>query len=227
MPELVSRVDGGLPTFPAGAGKGAVFSPLPQDTDKGRMRAHAVQTILADPQMLYELWRAVSIAPRWMEFVVEATATSPTVTHWVMGDPADPKGPRVEWDTEFVADEPGKRIAWRSITPGIDEAGEVQFNQRENGRGTEVVLLESMTIPGGKLGIAAAAFTRRSPRQIVIEDLRHFKQLAETGEIPNVSRNTHGPRGFVGSFKERMYGENNPTPPGTSVLPTAEAPAKK
>ena len=223
MPELVSRLQGGLSTFPAGEGKGAIFSPLPQDNEKGRMRAHAVQTILANPQTLYELWHAVEHAPRWMEFVVSATAVTPTVTHWVMGDPEDPKGARVEWDTELVADEPGKRIAWKSITPGIDEAGEVRFHARENGRGTEVVLLESMTIPGGKLGTAAATLTRRSPRQIVIEDLRHFKQLAETGEIPNASRNSHGPRGFVGSFKERMYGENNPTPPGTSVLPTAEA----
>jgi hypothetical protein len=65
--------------------------------------------------------------------------------------------------------------------------------------------------------MAAAAVAKRSPRQIVIEDLRHFKQLAETGEIPNVDRNPHGPRGFIGSLKERLYGENNPTPAGTTI----------
>ena len=79
-------------------------------------------------------------------------------------------------------------------------------------------------MPGGRLAIAAAALSKRSPRQIVIEDLRHFKELAEAGEIPTVVNNPHGPRGFSGSVKLRMYGENNPTPPGTSNLPTAAAP---
>ena len=80
-----------------------------------------------------------------------------------------------------------------------------------------------MRTPGGRLTLAAAALARRTPRQIVIEDLRHFKELAEAGEIPTVVNNPHGPRGFTGSVKLRMYGENNPTPPGTSNLGHAEA----
>lgn len=224
MPQVVSRLDGGLPSFPDGAGKGAVYSPLPQDTDKDFMRAHAVQTILRSPEELYTLWRDVSLAPRWMEFVVSASESG-GITKWVMGDPSVPDGKRIEWQTQITADQPGKRIAWKSITPGIDETGEVTFRAREDGRGTEVVLKENMKIPGGKIGTAAAGLTRRTPRQIVIEDLRHFKQLAESGEIPNATRNPHGPRGTVGSIKERMFGENNPTPPGTSLQANAETQA--
>jgi uncharacterized membrane protein len=240
MPEYVGRVDSGLPTFPAGAGKGTTYSPMKQDMDDGRMRAHAVQTILADPQKLYELWRKVELAPRWQEYVVSVTRTSETVSHWVLGDADDPEGTRLEYDSEIVEDVPGKAIAWRSIDKAsarpsdgnsasdggaskeqrgykVEESGRVTFEPAPGGRGTRVTLQERINIPGGKLGNAAAAVVKRTPRQIVIEDLRHFKQLAEAGEIPTVEHNPHGPRGFSGSLKARLYGENNPTPPGTQA----------
>jgi uncharacterized membrane protein len=217
MPEHVSRLDTGLPNFPDGAGKGAVFSPLPQDTKDGEMRAHAVQTILADAQTLYRMWRDVVNAPRWQEYVLSVEPKSETVSHWVLGDPEDPKGKRIEYDSEIVEDIPGEKIAWHSIDSKIDEAGEVIFRKAAGDRGTVVVLQETAKVPGGKLGVAVAGIVRRTPRQIVIEDLRHFKQLAETGEIPNVTRNPHGPRGMSGNLKGRLYGENNPTPQGASL----------
>lgn len=217
MPEHISRLDSTLPEFPAAAGRGAIFSPLAQDMHEARMRSHTVQTIGVDAQPLYELWKNVALAPRWMEYVVSAEPKSATLTHWVLGNPEELNGRRLEYDTELVEDIPGEKIAWRSLDSSIKEAGEVLFRPAMGGRGTVVVLQESASIPGGSLGMAAAAVAKRSPRQIVIEDLRHFKQLAESGEIPNVDRNPHGPRGFIGSLKEHLYGENNPTPPGTTI----------
>ena len=216
MPEYIGRVDSGLPVFPAGAGKGSIFTPMHQDMDKSKMRAHSVQTILADSQKLYELWRKVEFAPRWQEFVISVASIDEKVSHWVLGDPDDPKAPKLEYDSEVIEDVPGKSIAWKSVTEGVEESGKVTFEPAPGGRGTRVTLQEHAVIPGGKLGNAAAAVSKRTPRQIVIEDLRHFKQLAEAGEIPTVAENPHGPRGIIGGFKERMYGENNPTPPGTS-----------
>lgn len=218
MPEHVSRLDSTLPDFPAAEGRGAIFSPLPQDTKHGRVRAHSVQTIGADREKLYTLWKDVSRTPNWMEYVISAEQTSEKITHWVLGNPNEPNGNRIEYDTEIVEDVPGRKIAWRSINSEINEAGEVLFEPAPGDRGTIVVLQENADIPGGSLGVAAAAVSKRTPRQIVIEDLRHFKQLVETGEIPNVERDPHGPRGFIGSLKEHLYGENNPTPPGTSVI---------
>jgi uncharacterized membrane protein len=217
MPEIVRRPEDPLPPFPAGKGKGAIFSPMRQDTDKGTMRAHAVQTVLGAPEDLFRMWRNTALAPRWMEYVVSAEETSPGKAHWVLGDPEDPDGKRVEYDTT-IEEEAGSRIAWKSVTEGVSESGEVTFEPAENGRGTIVTLRETAAVPGGKLGIATAAIAKRSPRQVVIEDLRHFKQMAEAGEIPNATRNPHGPRGFVGSIKHRLYGENNPTPVGTSDM---------
>lgn len=221
MPQIVDQSQ--LPPFPAGQGKGAHFRPLPQDVEDGKVRAHTLQTIGVERQKLYQMWRDVTLAPRFQEYVISVVPVSPTRSTWTFGDPEDPEGKRVSYDTEVFEDVPGEKIAWRSIDTTIEEQGEVHFTDHPSGRGTIVTLLENITTPGGRLTLAAAAVARRSPRQIVIEDLRHFKELAEAGEIPTVVGNPHGPRGFTGSLKLRMYGENNPTPPGASFVGHAEA----
>ena len=222
MPEIVDTTH--LPAFPAGAGKGAHFKPLPQDVKGGKVRAHTLQTINADRQTLYKMWRDVTSAPKFQEYVVSVEPKSATRSTWTFGNPEDPKSKRVSYDTEVYEDIPGEKIAWRSVDTSFEESGEVLFADDPSGRGTRVTLIEDIEVPGGRLAIAAAALTKRTPRQIVIEDLRHFKELVESGEIPTVVGNPHGPRGFSGSIKERLYGENNPTPPGTSIFETAKAP---
>ena len=174
-------------------------------------------TIQADPMALYKLWSDVDHIPRWQEHVVSVTDLGGGKSHWVMGDPEDSDGKRIEFDSQITDDEPGKRISWQSITPEVKQGGTVTFQPTASNRGTLVTLTQSMKVPGGSLGNAVASVAKRSPRQTVIEDLRHFKQLAEAGEIPSVKGQPHGPRGMIGSFKEWLYGETNPTPPGTSV----------
>lgn len=221
MPEIVDQSK--MPEFPAGKGKGSHFKPLPQDVQDGRMRAHTLQTINADRQTLYSFWRDVSNATKFQEYVVSVTPKSDKVSTWTFGDPEDPKSKRISYDTEIYEDVPGQKISWRSVQTDFDEDGSVMFEDSPNGRGTRVTLQQSMKIPGGRLTIAAASVTRRTPRQIVIEDLRHLKELMESGEIPSVIDNPHGPRGFSGSVKLRLYGENNPTPPGNNVSGEAKA----
>lgn len=216
MPEVLNQASPSA--FPEGQGKGRTYSPLPEKIENGTVYAHAVQTINADAETLYRKWRQVETAPRWQEYVVSVTPTSTTGSHWVLGDPDEPTGARVEFDSEITEDIPGKRIAWQSVTEAVPMTGVVTFEADPGGRGTRVTLEETAAMPGGKLTNFFAGLAKRTPSQIVIEDLRHFKQLAEAGEIPTVVKNPHGPRGLTGSFKKRMVGENNPTPPGTSVL---------
>ncbi len=222
MPEVLDTTN--LPVFPAGAGKGAHYTPLPQDVESGKVRAHTLQTIGADRQTLYKLWRDVTNAPKFQEYVISVEPKTATRSTWTFGDPEDPEGKRVSYDTEVYEDIPGEKIAWRSVESEFDEEGSVLFEDAPGGRGTRVTLLENVRVPGGRLTLAAAGLARRTPRQVVIEDLRHFKELVESGEIPSVVDNPHGPRGFVGSVKTRLYGENNPTPPGSSLVREAVAP---
>ena len=205
-----------LATFPLAKQTGSTYSAPALKGEEGEVVGYAVQTIDRDPEALYALWSDVESIPLWQEHVVSVTRTGDRTSHWVMGNPEDPDGKRVEFDSEITESTPGSRIAWRSLTPGVEQSGSVTFEETGTGRGTRVTLHQGAKVPGGSLGNAVAAVAKRSPRQTVIENLRHFKEMAETGEIPSVAGQPHGDRGISGAIKEWMYGETNPTPPGSS-----------
>ncbi len=199
-----------------GIRQGQDYVALPDEKDDGRVTAHAVQTIRAGQDALYSLWSDVTMFPRWQERVVSVTATGERTSHWVIGNPDDQDGKRIEFDSEITEKIPGKKISWRSLGDKVEQSGTVTFEAAPSGRGTLVTLIQTVKVPLGVVGNAAASMAARGPKQTVIEDLRHFKQLAETGEIPSVTGQPHGPRGVMGGIKEWLYGETNPTPPGTS-----------
>ena len=217
MPVLSPSAPVTTSTTPAPAGEHYIA--LPKSKKDGYVTAHAVQTILADPETLFRLWSDLPSIPLWQEHVVSVTPTSGRNSHWVMGNPEDPDGKRIEFDSEEYESVPGQRIAWRSVSGDVEQNGEVTFAPITKGEfsGTRVTLVQTVKVPGGLLGNAAAAIVKRSPEQTVIENLRHFKQFVESGEIPSVKGQPHGPRGAVGKTKEWALGETNPTPPGSGV----------
>jgi uncharacterized membrane protein len=183
------------------------YIPPPEDGD-GKSWVRTTALIQSDPQTLYLMWRDVQNAPQWQEQVVEVTNTGERTSHWTMR--AD--GKTVEWDAEILNDQPGRRIAWESIGGDLHNAGEIVFEPAPGNRGTLVTLLQEFRM--GKVASAIATIGNRNPKQTAIENLRHFKALAETGEIPRTQGQPHGTRGTVASAKESMYGEKIPTPPG-------------
>jgi uncharacterized membrane protein len=179
--------------------------------EDGRSWVRTSVNIQADAMGLYEMWRNVESASEWKEQIVSVTKTSATTSHWVMrkGDST------LEWDAEVLADEPGKRLVWRSIAGDIATAGEVIFEPLRANQGTRVTVLQQLHV--GKFASLWETLTGRSPKQAVIEDLRHFKALAETGEIPRTQGQPHGPKGTAGKAKAAAYGETIATPPGTEA----------
>jgi uncharacterized membrane protein len=183
------------------------YLPPPHDGD-GKIWVRTSALVNAPAEELYRMWRDVESAPLWQEQIVSVARTGERTSHWVM----QVKDKRVEWNSEILNDEPGKRIAWRSIDGDSDNAGEVIFERATAGRGTMVTVLQEFKM--SKLASAWETLTGRNPRQAVIENLRHFKALAETGEIPRSQGQPHGPRGFVGESKASAYGEKIATPSG-------------
>ena len=206
--------DASVSTLPAATQAGSRYFPPKEKGADGEIIGHSVQTIGVDAQTLFALWSDLPSIPLWQEHVVSVTALGGNRSHWVMGNPDDAEGKRIEFDSETTESIPGKKIAWRSMTEGVTQSGVVTYE--ETPRGTRVTLTQSAKVPGGSLGNAAAAAVKRSPRQTITEDLRHFKQFAETGEIPTTVGQSHGTRGISGAIKDWMYGEHNPTPPGSS-----------
>ena len=190
----------------AGVQENGRYLPPPADKD-GKTWVRTSALIQGNAQDLYDLWRNHALTPTWQEQIKEVRVTGPKTSHWVMQ--VDDK--TLEWDSEVLADEPGKRIAWRSIGGDSQNAGEVTFEAAPGGRGILVTVLQEFG--QGKLKTAADTVVNRNPKQSVIENLRHFKALAETGEIPRTSGQPHGPRGTIGKAKASAYGETITTPP--------------
>jgi uncharacterized membrane protein len=182
----------------------------PEDKD-GKLWVRTTALVQASPQELYNLWRATEKAPLWQEQIEEVVITGANTSRWTMKD----GDKTLTWNAEILADEPGKRIAWRTINGDVNEAGEVVFEPAPGDRGTLVTVL--MEFRMGKLASAWETLVGRNPKQGVVENLRHFKAFAETGEIPHSQSAPHGKRGVVGNLKRSLYGENIPTPPGATT----------
>jgi uncharacterized membrane protein len=183
------------------------YLPPPEDKD-GKRWVRTSALIQASPEDLYLKWHDIESAPTWQEQISQVTRSTETTSHWVMRS----GNKEIEWDSEILADEPGKRISWRSIGGESQNAGEVIFEPTTDGRGTIVTVLQEFKL--GKLANAWETLVGRNPKQAVIENLRHFKALAETGEIPRTDGQPHGPRGAVGDMKKSLYGETVETPAG-------------
>ena len=146
-------------------------------------------TIARPADELYRYWRRQENLPNFMLYIESVTAKDDIYSHWVAKMPLDR---RLEWDSEITADRPGELIAWRSLEGAdLDQRGEVRFQAAPGQRGTEVRLKMDMIPSGGLLG-AAARFLKGLPEQMLHEDLRRFKQLMETGEMPTITDQPSG-----------------------------------
>lgn len=187
------------------------YLPPPEDKD-GKLWVRTSALVQSSPQALYDLWHDIASAPLWQEHIVAVVRTGERTSRWSMKTSNDADTETITWDSEILADEPGRRIAWRSIGGESDNAGEVIFGPAVGDRGTVVTVLQEFRM--GKLASLWETFVGRNPKQAVVENLRHFKALAETGEIPRSQRDPHGERGLIGNAKRSTYGETVPTPTG-------------
>ncbi|MBC7542142.1 MAG: DUF2892 domain-containing protein [Candidatus Sericytochromatia bacterium] len=149
--------------------------------------AHLVtaMTIRKSPEELYAFWRNFENLPTFMHHLKSVTVLGERLSHWVAKAPF---GASVGWDAEIIADEPNRRIAWRSTADAdVVNAGDVRFVPAPAGRGTEVRVHIDYVPPGGKLAVAVARLFGEAPDQRVREDLRRFKQMMEAGEVPTTA----------------------------------------
>jgi uncharacterized membrane protein len=159
---------------------------------------------------VYRFWRRLENLPRFMTHLDRVSEASDGTSHWVASGPA---GLAVEWDAEIINEVENKVLAWRSL-PGSDvvTAGAVNFDAARGGRSTQVSVHLQYAPPAGKAGALLASLFGREPSQTVREDLRHFKQLIEAGEIPRASATAQGHimRAVCWEGKENIRVENLP-----------------
>jgi uncharacterized membrane protein len=83
---------------------------------------------------------------------------------------------------------------WRTSGPGPDYANDadVSFKDAPGDRGTEIHVVLDRDTPAGVLGEALQKLFGTEPLAKLKDDLRRFKALAETGEVPRSSGTPEG-----------------------------------
>jgi len=147
-------------------------------------------TINRPVELLYRFWRNLENLPQFMHHLESVERVTDTLSRWRAKGPA---GTIVEWTAEIINEVPNKVIGWRS-TEGSEvvSAGSVNFDDAGPGRGTRVRVRLQYSAPGGKVGAAVARLMGRDPATEIREDLRQFKQMLETGEIPTTEGQSRG-----------------------------------
>jgi uncharacterized membrane protein len=152
-------------------------------------------TIDRSQQELYDFWHNFENLPRFMKHLRSVTNKGGRYSQWTA---EGPMGVPVTWDAELLDERPGEHLVWRSL-PGsaISNRGSVEFRPAPNGSGTEVTVALTYYNPAGKVGAAFARMLGREPELQVREDLRRFKALMETQEIPTVVGQPSGRRSAI------------------------------
>ena len=184
----------------AAAGGALAYSGLratPNGSPRRQSRPDLGSNILvnASPQEAYRLWRDLEHATRYMTHIELVSPVGDRRYEWIA---RGPMGLKVQWTAEITDEREGEYIVWRSL-PGSDlnVSGRVQFTAAPANRGTIISAQIHYTLANRSLARAANAFVGRQAKFFVRQDMRRFKALLETGEVPTIEGQTHGLRSAV------------------------------
>jgi uncharacterized membrane protein len=149
-------------------------------------------TVNRPKEELFQMWRDFENLPRFMDHLESVRVDDPDYgrSHWIAKGPL---GKNIEWDAEVIEERENELLVWKSL-PGslVESMGRVEFVEAPGGRGTIVRVSMHYNPPAGSMGAAFAKLFGEEPGTQVKEDLRHFKQIMETGEIPSVQGQSSG-----------------------------------
>ncbi len=194
----------------AGAGL-LVYNGLRSYDGTARRGVHleAAFTVNKPPDELFRYWRNVENLPRFMQHVESVHATGNRL-HWVARGPL---GRKLSWDTEITDEKENEWITWQSVPDSpLRHSGSVQFRRAPGDRGTVVTVAMQYEPVARGVAQSLLELLGKGPEFQLREELRHFKQLVEAGEIPTTEGQPSGRRSAVVSLlhkaaREPRHGE--------------------
>lgn len=176
-PWMLGALGAGL----AGAALGASGYLRRQDTHgahhTGDIHLSSHVTIRRSPEEVYQYWKNFRNLPQVMSFVERVDPLEGNLSHWVARVPS---GPTIEWDAETVDDQPGKRLAWRSIEGSdLQTWGTVIFDRQQTGNSTDLSVAFNFSPPANATG-AAARYLSGLENAVLHQNLRNLKAHLES-----------------------------------------------
>lgn len=200
MPGLLLAAAGGAYAFNAARASDGI-------ADRGHRFARSAVTVSRSPEEVFRFWRKFENLPRFMRHLHSVKQLDNDRWQWTAYGPG---GSLVEWTAETVAERENEIIAWRSVEgSAVQVDGSIEFRIATGGRGTVIDAAIQYRAPGGALGNNLARLFGKDPNFLMEQDLRRFKALLETGEIPTTEGQAHGPRG-IGAAAGRMLDPDMP-----------------
>ena len=187
----VSSAVGGLLLERGATGRCPAYSALGIDTATPKpARIRQALQVRSRATRCTRYWRDLTNLPKFMKHVAPIEVHEGGRSHWTV---QVTPGAVLEWDAVIVEDRPGERIAWRSVEGStVDNSGEVSFADLPGGRGTGLMVELGYRPPAGPIGGAAAQLLKSVTEQEIREDLRRFKNVIETGEMPRIAGQPSG-----------------------------------
>lgn len=200
---LLSLLGSGL-AFRGTTGHCSVYDALDVDTSNGEQnskspyrkgwltgRVHVAETVTINksPAEIYAFWRNFENLPQFMTHLESVKRIDNMRSTWTAKAPL---GTSVEWTAEVTSDRENERIGWQSVeNSDVPNSGVVEFLPTSD-RGTQVKVMLTYEVPGGKIGSLFAKIFGEEPQQQVHEDLRRLKQLLESGTIMTIDGQPSG-----------------------------------
>lgn len=147
-------------------------------------------TVNKPRDQVYNFWRNLENLPIFMKHLNEVRTLDDRTSEWEAKVPGGIG--TITWQSEIVEDIPGEFISWISLPNStIENVGSVRFN--DAGRfGTEIHTDITYRAPMGTAGKRMAKLVNPFLSSIVKQDIRDFKRIIETGEVPIVNGQTTG-----------------------------------
>ena len=147
------------------------------------------------PEEAYSRYRNFEDLPTFMHHLESVTKIGDRQYRWVARGPFEIP---VQWDAEVVDEKTGESISWHSTPDSpITMEGSVRFSTSPANRGTVLTSITRFDHPASNLARTFAKLLGKDPSFLMQQDLRRFKSLIETGEIPTTEGQPHGPRSVV------------------------------
>lgn len=190
---LLGGLGAGLTALALGGGSPVATALKIRQNEDGETLVGDAVTIGKGADELYAVWRKLENLPQLMRHLERVEVLDERRSRWTVKAPAGYSGGEVSWEAELTADEPGRRVAWRSLPgAGIENSGEVLFRAAPGDRGTEVVVRLTYRPPGGSAGALVARVLGQEPSQQLRDDLMRFKREQELGYHPTTEGQSSG-----------------------------------
>ena len=176
----------------AGAGAAlAYFGSRASHTDTESIARGSV-LLNCSPEEAYSRYRNFEDLPTFMHHLESVTKIGDRQYRWVARGPLEIP---VQWDAEVFDEQVGQSISWRSLPDSaITMQGSVRFASAPANRGTYLTAVTRFDHPATSLARTFAKLLGKDPNFLMQQDLRRFKALIETGEIPTTEGQSHGSR---------------------------------